>query len=227
MLTPVPNPAAYGLVETDAGGRVRRFIEKPDPSQITTDTINAGIYVLETTTLALMPPGVNHSIERGFFPALLARGDRVPAYVHRGYWIDIGTPEKYLQVHRDILGGRFPVAAWRRALGGGWIASPREVEDGRRAGRALLRRARAAGWRRARAIGPGAVLTAGVRVGGGRPRRATACSGKARRSGAGARVRGRAAGPPACSVGRNAPCSARAPCWARAPRSRRLLAGPA
>ena len=56
-----------------------------------------------------MPAGVNYSIERGFFPALLARGDRVLGPVHRGYWIDIGTPEKYLQVHRDILNRRFPV----------------------------------------------------------------------------------------------------------------------
>ncbi|HUL78266.1 MAG TPA: NDP-sugar synthase [Vicinamibacteria bacterium] len=110
VLTPVPNPAAYGLVETDPGGRVLRFLEKPRPEQITTDTINAGIYVLETRVLSLMPDGVNHSIERGFFPALLARGDRVLGPVHRGYWIDIGTPEKYLQVHRDVLNRRFPVA---------------------------------------------------------------------------------------------------------------------
>jgi mannose-1-phosphate guanylyltransferase len=109
LLTPVANPAAYGLVETEAGGRVRRFLEKPKPDEITTNTINAGIYVLETRILDLMPAGVNHSIERGFFPALLARGDLVLGPVHRGYWIDIGTPEKYLQVHRDILNRRFPV----------------------------------------------------------------------------------------------------------------------
>jgi len=110
LLTPVPNPAAYGLVETDHEGRVRRFLEKPRPEQITTNTINAGVYVLETRVLDLMPEGVNYSIERGFFPTLLARGDLVRAHVHRGYWIDIGTPEKYLQVHRDILNRRFPVA---------------------------------------------------------------------------------------------------------------------
>jgi NDP-sugar pyrophosphorylase family protein len=130
VLAPVPNPAAYGLVETDEGDRVRRFIEKPDPSQITTDTINAGIYVLETSTLELMPPGVNHSIERAFFPALLSRGDRVTAYVHRGYWIDIGTPEKYLQVHRDILGGQFPVALSGRPHNGGWVHDQAQVEAG-------------------------------------------------------------------------------------------------
>jgi len=121
LLAPVPNPAAYGLVETDPDGRVRRFLEKPRPEQITTNNINAGIYVLETRVLELMPPGVNHSIERGFFPALLARGDRVLGPVQRGYWIDIGTPEKYLQVHRDILNGRFPVPLEGERRADGWI----------------------------------------------------------------------------------------------------------
>ena len=163
VLAPVPNPAAYGLVETDEGGLVRRFIEKPDPSQITTDTINAGIYVLETSTLELMPPGVNHSIERAFFPALLSRGDRVTAYVHRGYWIDIGTPEKYLQVHRDILGGRFPVALRGRPDNGGWVHDQAQVEAG-----ATLEppfyigpRCRVAAGA---SVGAGAVLTADVSI---------------------------------------------------------------
>jgi NDP-sugar pyrophosphorylase family protein len=110
LLAPVANPAAYGLVETDPAGRVLRFLEKPRPEQITTNTINAGIYVLETDSLELMAAGVNTSIERVFFPALLERGEKVLGPVHRGYWIDIGTPEKYLQVHRDILSRRFAVA---------------------------------------------------------------------------------------------------------------------
>jgi mannose-1-phosphate guanylyltransferase len=109
LLIPVPNPAAYGLVETDQDGRVRRFLEKPRPEQITTNTINAGVYVLETRVIELMPGAVNYSIERGFFPALLDRGDVVLGPVHRGYWIDVGTPEKYLQVQRDVLNRRFPV----------------------------------------------------------------------------------------------------------------------
>jgi mannose-1-phosphate guanylyltransferase len=163
VLTPVPNPAAYGLVEIDATGRILRFIEKPDPSQITTDTINAGIYVLETTALALMPPAVNHSIERAFFPALIARGDRLTGFVHRGYWIDIGTPAKYLQVHRDILQGRFPVALDARPVGGGWVHAEARVDAA-----AVLAApfyigpgcAVAAGAR----VGPDAVLTSGVRV---------------------------------------------------------------
>jgi mannose-1-phosphate guanylyltransferase len=127
LLTPVPNPAAYGLVETEPGGRVLRFLEKPKPDEITTNTINAGIYVLETRVLDLMPAGVNYSIERGFFPALLARGDLVLGPVHPGYWIDIGTPEKYLQVHRDILSRRFPVPLDGEPRAGGFVHSTATV----------------------------------------------------------------------------------------------------
>ena len=152
LLTPVPNPAAYGLVETDREGRVHRFLEKPRPEQITTDTINAGIYVLETRVLDLMPPGVNHSIERGFFPALLARGDLVLGPVHRGYWIDIGTPEKYLQVHRDILSRRFPVPLDGERRADGVVhpsarVSPEAILDGH-----LY-------------VGPGCEVAAGARIG--------------------------------------------------------------
>jgi len=128
LLTPVPNPSAYGLVETAPDGRVLAFREKPKPEEITTDTINAGIYVLETRVLDLIPPAVNHSIERGFFPALLARGDLVLGPVHRGYWIDIGTPAKYLQVHRDILRGRFPVALAGDSVRGGIVAAGARVD---------------------------------------------------------------------------------------------------
>jgi mannose-1-phosphate guanylyltransferase len=167
VLAPVPNPAAYGLVETDASGRVRSFIEKPtDPSQITTDTINAGIYVLDTSTLALMPRGENHSIERAFFPALLRRGDLVRGWIHRGYWIDIGTPEKYLQVHRDILGGRFPVALDGARRGSGWVHPGAQVDPGAELEGAFYV---GPGCRVAAGahVGPDAVLTARVEVAGG------------------------------------------------------------
>ncbi len=163
LLTPVPNPAAYGLVETDAGGRVLRFREKPKPEEITTDTINAGIYVLETRVLDLIPPGVNHSIERGFFPALLARGDLVLGPVHRGYWIDIGTPAKYLQVHQDILSGRFPVALQAERVRGGFVAPGARIDAAARleppfyVGPECEVEAGAC-------LGPDAVLTGGVRV---------------------------------------------------------------
>jgi NDP-sugar pyrophosphorylase family protein len=163
LLTPVANPAAYGLVETDARSRVLRFLEKPKPHEITTDTINAGIYVLETRVLELIPPGVNHSIERGFFPALLARGDLVLGPVHRGYWIDIGTPDKYLQVHRDILRGRFPVPLDAANERGGFVAAGARIAEG-----ALLEAPFFVGPRceveTGARLGPDAVLVSDVRV---------------------------------------------------------------
>ena len=150
LLTPVPNPSAYGLVETDPTGRVLRFLEKPKPDEITTDTINAGIYILETRVLELIPPAVKHSIERSFFPALLERGDLVLGPVHRGYWIDIGTPEKYLQVHRDILHGRFRVALEAEPRSGGFVAGGARVAEGVRL-TARSSSGRAASWKRDRA----------------------------------------------------------------------------
>jgi NDP-sugar pyrophosphorylase family protein len=110
VLTPVDNPTAYGLVETDESGNVTRFLEKPNPDEITTNNINAGIYVLEPDTFDRIPKDVSWSIERSYFPSLVERGETFVAYVYNGYWIDIGTPEKYTQVHRDIMDGRYAAA---------------------------------------------------------------------------------------------------------------------
>jgi NDP-sugar pyrophosphorylase family protein len=130
VLTPVDNPTIYGVVETDETGRVRRFVEKPPASEVTTNAINAGIYVLEKAVIERMPEDVPYSIERSFFPGLLASGDLVRAHVHRGYWIDIGTPEKYLQAQRDILRGRFPVSLDGARRDGGWVHPGAEVQAG-------------------------------------------------------------------------------------------------
>jgi NDP-sugar pyrophosphorylase family protein len=110
VLTPVENPTAYGLVETDPEGNVTRFVEKPSADEITTNHINAGIYVLEPDTFDRIPSDVAWSIERSYFPSLVERGETFVAYIYDGYWIDIGTPEKYSQVHRDIMDGRYVTA---------------------------------------------------------------------------------------------------------------------
>lgn len=107
VLTPVDNPSAYGLVETDSQGWVQRFIEKPGPDEVTCNTINAGVYVLEPSVLRYMPKGEPYSFERGLFPTLLENKEPVLSFVLDRYWIDIGTPRKYLEVHHDILAGRF------------------------------------------------------------------------------------------------------------------------
>jgi mannose-1-phosphate guanylyltransferase len=113
VLTPVENPSAFGLVETDSQQNIRRFLEKPKPEEITTNRINAGIYVLEPETFDRIPDGVSWSIERKYFPSLIERAETFLAFDYQGYWIDIGTPQKYLQVHQDILAGRFLAAPFR------------------------------------------------------------------------------------------------------------------
>ena len=131
VLTPVDNPSAYGLVETEPDGRVRRFLEKPSPDEITCDTINAGIYVLEPGTFDRIPKDVSYSIERAYFPSLIERHETFVAYVDRGYWIDIGTPEKYIKVHHDMFDGRFSGGIFATADRTKPIVSPdARVEDG-------------------------------------------------------------------------------------------------
>jgi NDP-sugar pyrophosphorylase family protein len=130
VLTPVENPAAYGLVETDERGNIQRFVEKPKPDEITCDTINGGIYVLEPDTFDRIPRDTPWSIERSFFPSLIERGETFVAYVYRGYWIDIGTPEKYTQVHRDVMDARFRMAPFTNGPATVWVSPHARVEDG-------------------------------------------------------------------------------------------------
>ncbi|MBI4422529.1 MAG: NDP-sugar synthase [Elusimicrobia bacterium] len=129
-LTRVKDPTLYGLVETDEGGLIRRFLEKPSWDEITCNTINAGAYLFEPEVVELIPPGVPYSLERGLFPMLLQKGRRLLGFVTPGYWIDIGTVEKYLHVHLDILGGRTPFQA-----GGGSKRGAFRLGRGARLGR--------------------------------------------------------------------------------------------
>jgi mannose-1-phosphate guanylyltransferase len=130
VLTPVENPRAYGLVETDEKGNVRRFLEKPGEDEITCNTINAGIYVLEPDTFDRIPKDTAWSIERSYFPSLIERNETFVAYVYNGYWIDIGTPAKYLQVHRDIMDGHYSAPPFDAAPGQSWISPGARIDDG-------------------------------------------------------------------------------------------------
>lgn len=103
-LTPVEDARPYGLVETDAEGRILAFREKP--SEPVPGNVNAGTYVLEPRALDGVPEGVPVSIERETFPDLIARGEPLYALVSDAYWRDLGTPESYLEAHLDALAGR-------------------------------------------------------------------------------------------------------------------------
>jgi mannose-1-phosphate guanylyltransferase len=104
-LVKVDDPSAYGLVRCGSDHAVKAFVEKPAPGEADTSLISAGAYVLERDVLEEMAPaGTNISIERDVFPLLVGRG--LYGYNARGYWLDIGTPERYLQGTFDILSGR-------------------------------------------------------------------------------------------------------------------------
>lgn len=110
VLTAHQNPAAFGVVKTNAENRVLQFLEKPrleDVQNAGVNTINAGIYVLEPEILNLIPAGENHSFEYNLFPALLERQMPFFAFVAKDcYWMDIGTPQRYWQAHQDLLAGK-------------------------------------------------------------------------------------------------------------------------
>jgi len=103
-LTAVDDPSAYGLVRTAPGGAVTGFVEKPPPDEADTRDVSAGVYVLERSVLDLLPPGEPASIERDVFPRLVGAG--LHAVRCDGYWLDLGTPERYLQATFDLLDRR-------------------------------------------------------------------------------------------------------------------------
>ena len=104
-LTPVEDPSRYGVVPTDAEGRVEAFIEKPSREDAPSRWINAGSYVLEPDVLDRIPDDRKVSIERETFPAMVA--DRsLFAVESPEYWIDAGTPATYLEAQLDLIDGR-------------------------------------------------------------------------------------------------------------------------
>lgn len=105
---PVEDPSAFGVLECGAGGRVRRFVEKPRPGESSSRLINAGLYALEPAVLGMIPAGQVVSVERDVFPALLAKGLDLRSFQSPRpvYWGDIGTPAAYLQAHLDLLNHR-------------------------------------------------------------------------------------------------------------------------
>jgi len=102
-LYPVDDTSSYGVVPTDDEGRVEAFIEKGS-GDAPTNRINAGAYVLDRDVVESIPAGRAVSFEREIFPSLVGNG--LYGYDAAGYWIDIGTPERYLEATWDLLAGR-------------------------------------------------------------------------------------------------------------------------
>jgi NDP-sugar pyrophosphorylase family protein len=120
----VEDPSAFGCVVHDASGRVEKFVEKPPRDQAPTDEINAGTYLLEREVLDAIPAGRPVSIERETFPALIAAGRPLYAYTTDDYWIDLGSPQAYLNAHRHIFDGMMPLGPGPAIDGPGRDAVP-------------------------------------------------------------------------------------------------------
>ena len=152
LLTPVEDPTRYGLVRVNGEGRVLSFLEKPRPEEIDTNLINAGMYVLEPDVLGLIPTGGAVSIEREVFPRLVEE-DSVYGVALPGYWLDVGTPDAYLQAHRDVLERNF-VTELGEELGANYtlVADGAQVSPGARLVPPVY-------------VGAGAFVGAGARIG--------------------------------------------------------------
>jgi mannose-1-phosphate guanylyltransferase len=162
-LVPVADPSAYGLVHLNDDRSVRDFLEKPSPDAIDTNLISAGAYVLERSILELVPADRNVSIEREVWPRLIGNG--LYGFPAESYWLDIGTPERYLQGTFDIIEGNVRTAVCER-LQDGWATIGLGAElEGRVIPPAVLGRdVRVAAGAH---VGSLAVLGDGVSVGAG------------------------------------------------------------
>lgn len=103
VLTSVENPLEYGVVVTDKDGRIVRFLEKPSWSEVFSDTVNTGIYIINPDILNLFPKNKKFDFSKDLFPMLLEKKDPIFGYVGEGYWCDIGDLNAYTKCHKDIL----------------------------------------------------------------------------------------------------------------------------
>jgi len=100
-----PEPWTGGVVETDSNGRVVKFVEKPDRKQVSTNLINAGIYVVEPQVLQAIPAGQIYDFGKNVFPNLLSEGKPVYAMTPQAYIQDVGTPERLAKAQHDYEQG--------------------------------------------------------------------------------------------------------------------------
>jgi mannose-1-phosphate guanylyltransferase len=153
-LVEVPDPARFGCVPTDADGRVTAFLEKtPNP---VTNRINAGCYVFRREVIEQIPAGEVSSVERQTFPALITAGALVMGYIDDAYWLDVGTPEAFVQGSRDLVLGRLvsPALCGVRGIPGERLLLPGATVDAE------------ASVGGGTVVAPGAVVAAGATVTG-------------------------------------------------------------
>ncbi|MBA2388855.1 MAG: NTP transferase domain-containing protein [Geodermatophilaceae bacterium] len=127
-LARVPNPLDYGVVHTDEEGRVVRFYEKPGWSEVLSDTVNTGIYVLEPEVLDRIESGIVCDFGHDLFQRMIEEEKRVMGYVAEGYWADVGRIEEYTRATSDALHGRVQLEPLGAHIGGNiWVGDDVEI----------------------------------------------------------------------------------------------------
>jgi len=131
VLTRVSNPIEYGIVTTDSNGRVKQFLEKPSWGEVFSDTINAGIYILEPEVLERIKPDEPFDFSKQLFPLLLKEKEPLFGYIADGYWCDIGNPQQYAEANRDALSGKLRVKIPGKQIGEKvWVDEKTVLEKG-------------------------------------------------------------------------------------------------
>ena len=133
VLARQPNPLEFGVVVTEADGRIQRFLEKPSWGEVFSDTVNTGIYVVDPSVLEQVEPDTSSDFSKDVFPALLQEGAPLFGYVAERYWCDIGNVEQYRDANVDALEGRVQVSIPGEDIGGSvWIGEGSQVDAGAR-----------------------------------------------------------------------------------------------
>ncbi len=122
ILTRVPNPIEFGVVITDKDGRINRFLEKPSTSEIFSDTVNTGTYILEPEVLDYLPENTESDFSSFLFPLLLAKGEPMYGYIAKGYWCDVGHLDAYRESQYDALDSKVKLdVAYNQVSPGLWV----------------------------------------------------------------------------------------------------------
>jgi len=131
VLKKVDIPLEYGIVVTDDGGRITRFLEKPSWGEVFSDTVNTGIYILSPEIFSYYKKDEMFDFSKDLFPRLLKDGKPMYGFITEDYWCDIGDLRAYIQSHVDVLGGMVNInIPGRLAMEGVWAGEDSEWADG-------------------------------------------------------------------------------------------------
>ncbi|MEG4346926.1 mannose-1-phosphate guanyltransferase [Microcoleus sp. A003_D6] len=131
ILTRVPNPMEFGVVITEENYRISRFLEKPSSSEIFSDTVNTGTYILEPEVLDYLPANQECDFSKDLFPLLLEKNEPMYGYIAEGYWCDVGQLDVYREAQYDALHGKvkLDLTYYSEVRSGLWVGQNTFIDD--------------------------------------------------------------------------------------------------